>query len=412
MSMKRIGAEKILIAVLLTLPFTFSSGQTASDSTRIAVDSSSTQSHQFLSHGSKGFIFSDQTGNYLMNLEFRGQFRLSYPTDNDPVTQSDYQEEQVKLGIKRARIKVGGHSFKPWFKYYLEYELFSGNLLDFRLMYEKIPWLKVKVGQWKVQYNRERMISSGKQQTMERSILTRVFTVDRQQGISLYGQLEGQNLANFNYWASVFMGTGRGQLENDDNHLMYMSRLQWNFMGRELKFSGSDIEFHERFTGLLAIGGVTNQSPYTSFSQSGGGQLEGFEEGVAGQYRVNQLMQESAGKYKGFSWQQELHYKQIKDHVNNSETTMAGNLVQAGYFFHHLWATIPENLELYGRQAFYIPNLNDAGIIQNEYSFGFNYFVYGHRLKFTAEAAHLQSDFDSNSTMDGWRYRLQLDVSF
>ena len=43
-------------------------------------------------------------------------------------------------------------------------------------------------------------------------------------------------------------------LENDDNHLMYMSRLQWNFMGRKLKFSGSDIEFHERFTGLLAIG--------------------------------------------------------------------------------------------------------------------------------------------------------------
>lgn len=375
-------------------------------------DSTQVEPRRFLPHGGKGFEFADQRGNYQMNLEFRGQFRLSYPTDKDPVRFSDYQEEQVKLGIRRARLKVGGHSFKPWFNYYLEYELFSSNLLDFRLMYEKNPWLKVKMGQWKVQYNRERMISSGKQQTVERSILTRAFTVDRQQGVSVFGHIEGEKLLNLNYWLSVFMGTGRGQLKNDDNHLMYMSRIQWNFMGRLLDFSGSDIQYNNEFVGLLAVAAVTNRSPYTRFSQSGGGQLEGFEQGLPGQYRVNQMMQESAGKYKGFSWQQELHYKQIRDYVNTSTTNMLGNLVQAGYFFHRLWNVVPENVELYVRQAFYLPDIDASNQLRNEVTFGCNWFVVGHRFKLTGEASHLRSDFVSQESMEGWRYRLQLDVSF
>jgi len=55
------------------------------------------QDHKFLSYGSKGFVFSDLSGDYLMNMEFRGQFRLSYPTDDDRVTMDDYKDEQVKL---------------------------------------------------------------------------------------------------------------------------------------------------------------------------------------------------------------------------------------------------------------------------------------------------------------------------
>jgi len=394
----------LLILIIITL--------IKSGSCRTEPDSIITYSHKFLEYGTKGFIFEDKTGNYLMNLEFRGQFRIAYPTDSDPITYDEYKKEQLYLGIKRARLKVGGHAFKPWMKYYLEYELFSSNLLDFRLMFEKVPWLKIKIGQWKVQYNRERIISSGKQQTVERSILTRAFTIDRQQGVSFYGHIDGNGAANFNYWVSVFMGTGRGNTLNDDNHMMYMSRIQWNPMGKSMKFTGSDIENHKRFVMLLAFAGVTNQSTYTRFSQSGGGQLEGFEEGEPGQYRVNQLMQESAGKYRGFSWQQELHYKQIHDNKNATETEMTGNLIQAGYFFHHLWDIIPKNTELYARQAFFLPDLNTTDQLQNEYTMGINWFLSGHRFKITGEASYLSSNFITTEVLEGWRYRAQLDISF
>jgi phosphate-selective porin len=395
----------IILIVLVAILEKTSSGQDS-------IDNSLDQSKQLLSYGKKGFVFQDKTGNYLMNLEFRGQFRLAYPSDTDPISLNDYQKEQVYLGIRRARLKVGGHAYRPWMKYYLEYELFSSNLLDFRIMFEKLPWLKFKLGQWKVQYNRERIISSGKQQTVERSILTRPFTIDRQQGVSVYGNIAGRGAANFNYWISVFMGTGRGSTTNDDDHMMYMMRLQWNPMGRVLKFSGSDLEDHQKLNMLLAIAGVTNQSPYTRFSQSGGGQLEGFEEGEPGQYRVNQLMQETAGKYRGFSWQQEFHYKQIMDNKNMTTTEMVGNLIQAGYFAGNLFSFIPKKIEIYARYAFYFPNLNDKDDHDDEVSLGINWFLSGHRLKLTAETSYLSTGIDSEKLYSGWRYRVQLDISF
>ena len=72
---------------------------------------------------------------------------------------------------------------------------------DFRVMLERYSFLKMKVGQWKAHYNRERVISSGKQQLVDRSLINRAFTLDRQVGLSLYGRLKGVGLADFNYWA-------------------------------------------------------------------------------------------------------------------------------------------------------------------------------------------------------------------
>src|SRR5690606_28120780 len=157
-------------------------------------------------------------------------------------------------------------------------------------------FFKIKVGQWKTYYNRERVISSGKQQMVDRSILNRPFTLDRQQGIEFYGRVFPETLADFTYHLSILTGAGRGATENDDGNLMYVGRLQWNMFGRELEMTGSDLKFHEKPTGLIAFAGATNRSPYTRFSQSGGGELTGFEVGVPGQYRVNQALLETAFK--------------------------------------------------------------------------------------------------------------------
>ncbi len=366
----------------------------------------------FISHGAKGFEFTSIDGNYLMQIQFRGQFRIAYPRDSDPIDLSDFQNEQLYLKVNRARMKIGGHAFTPWLKYYLEYDLFGSNLLDFRLMVEKLPYLKLKVGQWKAQYNRERIISSGKQQTMERSIITRPFTLDRQEGISVFGRLDGNGLADFNYVASIFMGTGRGARDNDDKNPMLMTRWQWNFTGSPLEFSGADLKYYKKFTAILAFAGVTNQSQYTRFSTAGGGQLEGFEEGVAGQYRVNQLMEETAWKYKGFSWQQEFHWKEVNDKVNTKITTLAGNLFQLGYFPHYKWGKFPENIELYARHAFYDPDVSRKSDYQQEYSGGINWFIKGHRNKLTTEYSYFYYSLNTDQLHSGSRVRLQWDVSF
>lgn len=366
-----------------------------------------------LAYGSKGFQAATSDGLNLLQVEFRGQFRVAYPFNTNPITFDDYENEAIYMGVNRARIKIGGHAYRMWLKYYTEYELFSAVLLNFELKIEKYSWLSVNIGQYKIAYNRERLISSGKQQTVERSILTQPFTVDRQQGITLYGNLDAGFLNSFNYWLGVYLGTGRGNKTNDDNHPMYMGRLQWNFAGESpLKFSGSDLKIHDRLTGILAFAVVTNQSPYTRFSTSGGGNLDMYPDGQPGQFKVNQWLQESAFKYKGFSWQQEYHWKQIVDNLNSTTRQLNGYLLQGGYFFNQLWEFVPPQLEIFGRYANYIPDLNFKDTYDNEYTLGANWYMNGHRNKFTADISYLNIHDQVSGYNDVFRYRIQWDISF
>ena len=405
--MRSAPGMKFVLAFLLFIACTLL-GQAQSNEKYRIPDST----YQAVTHGSKGFQFTSRDSNYVMQIQWRGQFRVAYPTDEDPITLDDLEENRLHLKLNRARMKVGGHAFRSYFKYYLEYELFVAALLDFRLMYEQHEFFKVKVGQWKVQYNRERIISSGKQQTVERSLLTRPFTVDRQQGIDIFGRLGKGRFLDVSYWIGTYMGTGRGASSNDDEHLMWMTRWQWNLSGEALAFSGSDLEYHDKFTMIVAVAGVTNQSQYTRFSTAGGGQLEGFEEGEAGQYRVNQFLIETAGKLRGFAWQQEFHWKQVLDRVNDTETVLVGNLIQGGYILHNWIEAIPKGFELFARHAFYIPDLSDDDNLRTELTMGLNYFINGHLNKLSLEYSDLNFREESEVRQDGSRVRLQWDVSF
>ena len=361
----------------------------------------------------KGFTFTTPDDNYQLHIESRLQFRFATPNDQDPITFDDfYDESKTTFKINRARLKVGGHAYKPWLKYYFEYEWSQGNLLDFRIMIERWEFFKIKIGQWKTYYSRERVISSGKQQMVDRSIINRPFTLDRQQGIEFYGRIFPASLADITYHLSLLTGTGRGSSINDDNNLMYVGRLQWNMFGRELAMTGSDLKFHEKPTGLLAIAGVTNRSQYTRFSSAGGGNLNGYEDGEPGQYRVKQALVETAFKYRGFSWQHESHIKKIRDYKNNTEQTLTGYYVQAGYFFSNILDFVPEPLEIASIYSNYNPN--DDIKNQNEQQFGlaFNWFFKKHRNKLTMEITHFSYENPVSNLEKEWRFRLQWDISF
>jgi phosphate-selective porin len=360
----------------------------------------------------KGFEFHFFDDSYLLQLDFRGQFRASL-TDFEkfPDPNEDFPESGTTLKVNRARIKIGGYVFKPYYTFYFEQDLVGGNLLDFRAQLEKLPYLKLRVGQWKVRYSRERVISSGSQQGLDRSIINRVFTIDRQQGVSVYGNIDAGSAANFSYWGSVLTGTGRGGSTVDGNNLMYMLRLQWNPNREVLGWSGSDLKGHQRFVSSVAVAAVTNESRYTSFSTSGGGQLFGFDEGETDQYKIDQLLFETAFKWRGLSWQQEFHLKKIDDRINDTETTLVGNYVQLGYFPHHSISNWPRQLEVFGRHAFYDPDEDNSNDINSEYTFGLNWFFKGHKNKLTLEYSYLEFDQFSPVFESGHRIRLQWDVS-
>jgi hypothetical protein len=200
---------------------------------------------------------------------------------------------------------------------------------------------------------------------------------------------------------------------NDDEHLMWMTRAQWNPLGRVVDWSGSDPSLEQEPALLIALAVVTNRSPYTRFSQDGGGQLPGFEDTEdPGRYRVNQWMGETAFKVRGLAWQQEFHWKEIDDRVAGGKTKLIGNYAQLGYFFHNVWDAVPRALETTLRFSIYDPVVGQKDDLQREFAIACNWFFSGHRNKLTVDFTHFDfEDLESTAERDGSRFRVQWDVS-
>ena len=382
-------------------------------------------------YGDKGFFLKSRDGNWATNLQWRAQMRYTNPYRSDPRQVSDFgSADQSTFELRRVRMKIGGHGYKPWLKYYFEVDLqptrssdddspdAGSRLIDWRLTLDKYKWLSIRAGQWKVNYNRERVDSSGRQTFVERSIVNRIFTIDRQMGVMAFGRLFPGTLADTSYFLGVFNGEGRG-VSNDDSDMMYMGRLQWNFLGRDLKWRQSDVKYSEEPAGSIAFAAATIIGKCTRWSSSGCGNLDGFEKvsaAAAGQYKVQQMMEETAFKWRGFAWQQEFHWKKISDRVNNTESNLIGFYAQAGYFFHDLIPAVPQNLEVAIRYAFVDePNETDISLTntRQEFTGAINYFISGHNNKLTLDVSHLTLDDEFlNQNVSDQRVRFQWDVSF
>ena len=163
-----------------------------------------------VTYGRDGLVIESEDGNYRAQIRFRLQFRLSYPFDADTTTPEDFEDRaQLNFAVRRARFKLGGNAIRPWIDYYIEYDFTSSRLLDFRVTLERLPELMLRLGQWKVEYNRERRDSSGEQQFVDRSIVNAPFTIDRQEGLQLTGRVLQGTPLDSTYFAGVFTGHGK-----------------------------------------------------------------------------------------------------------------------------------------------------------------------------------------------------------
>ncbi|MGK0176535.1 MAG: phosphate-selective porin [Lentimonas sp.] len=384
-----------------------------------------------VSHDKTGFKVESTDGTWSTKLNWRAQMRFTSPYRSDPRQVDDFDaDSENTFELRRVRMKIGGHAYEPWLDYYFEVDLqptrsesrdaarASSRLIDWRITAQPYEELGFRIGQWKIDYNRERVDSSGRQQFVERSIVNRQFTIDRQMGAQVRGRFFKDTPADLRYYVGAFTGQGRG-VQNDDDKLMYAGRLQWNFLGRDLKLRQTDVEFTEKPTGSISFGAATNTGGSTRWSSSGGGNLDGFtspSSAEAGQFEVEQYQAGSAFKYRGFSWQQEYHWKKIRDRVNNETVDMKGAYAQAGYFFHYLIPAVPKQLELAARYAFVDEPNQDNIQVENkreEFTIGANWFIAGHNNKITVDYSKLYLD-DSvlNRDVDDGRFRVQWDISF
>ena len=119
------------------------------------------------SYGSKGFQLATRDGKFATNLQWRAQFRYSNPFGSDPRQVKNFNADSTSsFEQRRLRMKIGGHGFQPWIKYYFEVDLqpardvdadaisSGARVIDWRVDLAKWDWGGLRVGQWKVDFNR------------------------------------------------------------------------------------------------------------------------------------------------------------------------------------------------------------------------------------------------------------------
>ena len=392
----------------------FKSRFDAESSNSTAIDATS-----WARYTSQGLELRSADGSFTARVNGRVQLRFTSPFASAPRTPEHFtRADEADVRVRRARFKMSGQAGASWIRYKYEHDLVDGRLLDLR--FDVGPeWLRLRAGQWKVNYSRERMDSSGDQQLIDRSIVNRWFTLDRQKGAMAVGRIAKSSLVDSQYAAGVFTGHGRNldpafptPSAAADGSPLWVLRYQWNPVGGGVAISQSDIERDPTPRLSLAVAAAGNRSRFTRFSSGGGGQLDGFEIGAPGRYGVRQQLAEVAFKYRGVSIQQEWHAKRILDTETGVRTPMRGGYIQAGLFPHEWRRGIPEQLELAGRFAFVDPNTTRSSNLLRELTFGANWFFDGHSNKLTVDLSryHRASAVGARHAAVG--VRAQWDVQF
>lgn len=383
--------------------------------TFISISAQETNAPKF---GKGLFNLVGQDSTWTMKIGTRMQFLAISVFEDGESTESTFL-------VRRARLKFDGFAFSPKLKYKLELGLsnrdisgasqFTSNapriILDAVIKYNFAKNLELWFGQTKLPGNRERVISSGNLQQVDRSRLNSFFNIDRDLGLQLRHKWNLSDNFVVKEIFSIAQGEGRNvTLGNLGGH-QYTGRIELLPLGNFTSkgdYSGSDLKREEK--PKLAFGVTYDHNSNAVKNRSNQGL---FMETDIGFYEtnINTLFIDFMFKHNGFSLMGEYADRDADDPIaKNSDGTLTGEEVQvgkglnlqAGYLFDSNW-------EVSGRYTNIELDKNVTGRdAENQYTFGVSRFIVGHKLKVQSDISYLSIDGSNNKLM----YRLQFDIHF
>lgn len=325
----------------------------------------------------KGFYFETAHKEFTMKMTGRIQMRYGY-TDRDNVHDSEEEQDDSSFRLRRIRLKWGGRAYK-YFKYKIELALGKGKpatVIDYWSEYDKLSYAKIRFGQWKVPFNRQRVVSSSKQQMIDRASAQDEFTMGRQIGTMVSGKLFNKK---FEYYAGIFNGNGRGMKQNDNNEHLYIARVSWNPFGAYGKGIGemeSDLAWSEKpkahLSAAIAFDGAADETI----------DLKRVGEITAKEVDRTSIVAEYGLKYKGFSTNAEAYWRKY-DGIDTSviDTNPSTKVIDRGFFVQGGYFLIPKKFEIAGRYSLVDFDNQRTTDALRETAFGLNWFFAGHNKK-------------------------------
>jgi hypothetical protein len=356
-----------------------------------------------------------QDSTWSMKIGARMQFLASSIWEENEANKSNFL-------IRRARLKFDGFAFTPKLIYKLELALsnrdiagasiYTGNapliILDAVMKYNFAKNLYFWFGQTKLEGNRERVISSGNMQMVDRSVLNARFNIDRDIGF----QLKHHFIISSNFLMretfSVTQGEGRNVVTGNLGGFQYTAHVDLLPMGDFNDYVGSDLK--RQPTPKLAIGAGYNFNNNAVKTRGNMGEYMVTDDGYF-ETNISAVFIDMMFKYRGFSFMAEYANRNCDNPIAvNSDGTETGMVVQvgdglnfqSGYVFKNNW-------EVSGRYSNAILDENITGKLpDNEYTLGLSKYIVGHKLKVQTDLTF----YDINALNDLIMWRVQFDIHF
>jgi len=328
--------------------------------------------------------------------------------------------------IRRARLKFGGFAYSPKLVYKAELGLTNRDIsgasshtkgaprliLDAVVKWNFYKNFTLWAGQTKLPGNRERVISSGNLQFVDRSLVNSNFNIDRDMGVQLRHHFKLGEKFLIREMVSISQGEGRNITDANLGGYQYTSRVELlpfgKFAGKG-DYSSSDLKREE--SPKLSIAATYDMHDRAVKDKSNQGSYMDNDVGFF-ETDINTIFVDGMFKFKGFSLMAEYAKRTSeKDSVENSDGSKTGRYVkvgngtnvQLGYLFKNNW-------EIAARVTSITLDKNITGKEpETMYTLGLSKYVVGHKLKVQTDVSYRTVDKSPDSNL---MYRLQIDVHF
>ncbi len=350
-----------------------------------------------------GVKLSTQTGGWL---SIRPRVMMLYQRDmpeDGPATHA--------LTIRRARvvIKSGYTPLHLSSKLELAFSardlrVSGGNprqtpVLTWSVAWERLRDVRIKVGQFKIGYSRQRLISSGDLQLVDRSAVQGEFTLDRDIGVELYSEDLG-GLDKIRYVLGVYNGEGRDVYQLSDSPPMMLGRLELMPFGRFDAYKEADLKRHRSPKVAVAVAGAWMSRALRDRGVLGSIPADG------GTTDHLMMTADLLAKWRGLSLVVEGHKRASTRHPGSDAPEVLG---RSGWgVFSTIGWLLPmaQDVELSARTGgIFAANKSSLKDLR-ETGVGVSWYLSGHANKLQMDVTRLTSD-----TATDLRFRLQLQVS-
>ena len=329
------------------------------------------------------------------------------------------------LLVRRARLKFDGFAYSPKLKYKLELGLSNrdiGKASSFTneapkyILDAVVKWnfsgnFVLWFGQTKLPGNRERVISSGDLQQVDRSLLNSRFNIDRDMGFQLRHHFNLTDTFIVREMFSVSQGEGRNITTGNLGGHQYTSRVELLPFGKFASkgdYRGSDLKFEP--APKLALGFTYDFNNDAVKNRSNQGSYMITDTGFYST-NISTVFVDAMYKHNGFSFMGEYAVRDADDaFAKNSDGTLTGDLVQVGNALNlQTGYLLSETLEISGRYTNidWDQNITGKGN-ETQYTLGLSKYILGHKLKVQTDLSYLDLATKNNQFM----YRLQVDIHF